>query len=719
MLPNILSRKAYRTCSVLVCIGLSFLLLVSGCGGGGGGGGTPLPAPDVSVTISGTADDGTANSPIANAVCVFKDSDGNLSTGITADATGRFTFTVLPDKEGFLYCRPRNISRLNLFTFLSTTGLAAGDEIANEDVNPATTVAASVILSEGSADPLNRKNQLLADIEAGRDADLSLLVSLTTEAFKRIVEHDIDVNFGGDDQGGGEGGAGGGGVGGGAGDGGDASPIGNASCEFIVVGDLSNGKVLHNAALDDLLDDGHISRSDLTAIRDEMSAAVAGRETELTAAYTRFFGTGGIGTPLAVTADSSGEYFIETPPDVPGFVRCYPPGNDQLILATYISGRTAGADLLGQDLDPSTTLFSNNVAAELMDVVDTSLLSQIKDNYLEDTRDLGLVHIVKEGDEIKGFQIQDPASQIDNDASMVAFTATSLYLSYIKNGINRDYIGVLNEVAAAEEVTQNNTGLSGARLTVLNESVTTAANDLSTGFGHALKTARIKVTVTDSSDGSAIDAADAMIVDPNSLGAVPLLPLANSCDVDGVFGSDCVDATDSSGQVVFFLNPAPTTLTDYTVQVSKEGYITKQVVTQAFRLAKLSPSVALQRSVAPTLTNAAYSLVILNDCTESDGGLPHSTFNLSFDYNDINGDANQAAGAVLGVDYQFVGGRNFQEDQSAALTGTEGFSGSIQFEKCIRFDNTSELDVTFSLTDGDGNPSDALLLNIARPTGAN
>lgn len=301
---------------------------------------------------------------------------------------------------------------------------------------------------------------------------------------------------------------------------------------------------------------------------------------------------------------------------------------------------------------------------------------------------------------------------------MVAFTTTSLYLSYYKNNISQDFIGALNQVAAAGGVDQSSTGLPDAQVAVLGSSVNTVAADLNTGLGHALGTARIKLTVTDSADGSAIDAADVILVDPDGIGTVPL---TGGCVVDGVGGSDCADATDTSGQVVFCLNPAPVASTDYTVLVSKSGYITKQMTTQTIALATVGLSVGLEPepSAPTTLSNAGYSLVILNECTKSDGGLPYSTFNLSFDYSDANGDANQAAGATLAVDYEFVGGNKFQVDQTASLAGADGFSGSIEFDQCIRFDDRSQLNVTFTLTDGDGNASDGLLLSITRPLGAN
>jgi hypothetical protein len=126
-------------------------------------------------------------------------------------------------------------------------------------------------------------------------------------------------------------------------------------------------------------------------------------------------------------------------------------------------------------------------------------------------------------------------------------------------------------------------------------------------------------------------------------------------------------------------------------------------------------------SVASTLSNPVYSIVGLNNRADPLGGLPYSTFNIGFDYSDINGDANAEAGASLNIQYQFSGvdGRYFEEDRTDVLSGINGYSGSVRFDVYIRFDDRTGVVITFTLTDGGRNISNALELNINRPEGAN
>ena len=89
-------KKIAAILSVFVLIAF-----MAACGGGGGGGGDDGGAGGpTGVTISGTADDGTANSPISRAECVFVDLNGLRRVGTTADAIGRFSINVPPDEEG-------------------------------------------------------------------------------------------------------------------------------------------------------------------------------------------------------------------------------------------------------------------------------------------------------------------------------------------------------------------------------------------------------------------------------------------------------------------------------------------------------------------------------------------------------------------------------------------------------------------------------------------
>ena len=55
--------------TIVMVIVLAFIVAVFGCGGSGGGGGGGSSVTSENVTISGTIDDGTSNSPIGNAEC--------------------------------------------------------------------------------------------------------------------------------------------------------------------------------------------------------------------------------------------------------------------------------------------------------------------------------------------------------------------------------------------------------------------------------------------------------------------------------------------------------------------------------------------------------------------------------------------------------------------------------------------------------------------------
>ena len=411
-----------------------FALLISlGCGGGGGG---DSLSTEENVTISGKVDDGTANSPIPDALCFFEDQNG-VTYSWRSNTIGEFLIVLPPDVEGNIRCHPSGIPNLALSTFLSTKGEEAGNKILGEDVTPARTVVAGIIDSENPAVPQARKLELLNAIETGQEPDLTLVVFLTTQLYKSMLTKNVNVNFGGGEGGGG---SGGGGVGGGAGDGGDRSPIANARCEFIVSNDLNQGTALRSAALADFLDDGMINRPDLDAVKDEVNSLFEGREEEVQAAFEKVFPSS-LGEAFVDITDADGMYFIESPPNVPGFVRCLPPNQEKLILATYVPGRQEKKDILNQDVTPATTFFSHNIASKLSDGLSTA-----KENYLNDYAGLMDVHIKKDGEMVTGFELQDGSNPNDKDVGLVAFSATSLFNILYKNRVNVDYLAALDHL---------------------------------------------------------------------------------------------------------------------------------------------------------------------------------------------------------------------------------------------------------------------------------
>jgi hypothetical protein len=124
-------------------------------------------------------------------------------------------------------------------------------------------------------------------------------------------------------------------------------------------------------------------------------------------------------------------------------------------------------------------------------------------------------------------------------------------------------------------------------------------------------------------------------------------------------------------------------------------------------------------STVPMLSNPVYSLVGLNNYVDPAGGLPYSTYNIGFDYSDINGDANVEAGATLRLQAQFIGGYYYDNDMTHVLSGINGYSGSVRFDVHIRWDITTRVVETITLTDGGGNISNAIEITIDRPEGAN
>ena len=389
-----------KVTAILSVLGLIYFMV--GCGGGGGGGDDDNGGGGgdrEEVTISGTADDGTSNSPIRRAECTFVDLIGNRPAKTTANNDGQFSIKVPINEEGHIRCSPENIPKLILSTFLSTEGRKDGDKISGEGVTPATTVVADIIDSENPAVPTARKLELLNAIVDDTDPEhdeLSLLVQASQILFKEMMNNGIDVIFGGGGEGGGYNGSDdGGGVGGDAGDGADFSPIPNARCDFALE---LEGNALFHAALEDLRD-GKLDRPDLADIKDEVEEAIKDIVTQLENAFIKKF-PDGVGKPYSDETEDNGRYFLPIPPEVQGFVRCTPPNLSKLKLATFVSteGLADGDKILGQDVTPATTFFSHSVATELSDDLIT-----VKENYLDDIAGLGDIHIVKDGETITEF----------------------------------------------------------------------------------------------------------------------------------------------------------------------------------------------------------------------------------------------------------------------------------------------------------------------------
>ena len=164
------------------------------------------------------------------------------------------------------------------------------------------------------------------------------------------------------------------------------------------------------------------------------------------------------------------------------------------------------------------------------------------------------------------------------------FSATSLFNSFFKNGVNGDYLAALENLTTTGRVNPSfltDSGMPSAQADELQDNVTQdAATALGTGLGSALSTARIGVTVI---DGGLIGGAEVDIPNPSS---------GISCD-------SCPATTDATGQVTLNLSNVPPTATEITVVVSGvPGYETAAATTQVVAFA----TVDLEIKMTPSFT---------------------------------------------------------------------------------------------------------------------
>ena len=540
-----------------------------------GGGGSNGKKTEPLVTVTGIVDDGIPNSPIRDGWCGSLDPNSfGLREGWVVG--GRYTIRVPPDKEGYIQCSPSNMQRLRLCTFVSTKGYEDEDTISGEHVTLNTTVVASIIAHEEPADPQALKDELLDAIENG-DRELNQVVDLLGIMWNAMLNAQINVNLGGG-PGDGPGDGPGTGAGGDAGDGGDFSPIPNARCDFAL--DLE-GKVLYSSALEDLRD-GELNRPDLAAIKEEVEEKIKDLKSEIKIALDNKF-PDGVGIPYLDIADENGRYFLPIPPNVQGYVRCSPPDQPKLKLATLVPKLQEGEKKDDQNVTPATTIFSHSIATELSGDLDT-----VKENYLDDILGLGDIQIIKDGETITGFQLKDTSVK-DKNVGLVAFSAASLFNILYKNGMDVDYLAALDGLIDNQEVRSED--LEDLEIPkedaekwseVVNTSNVDAGKDLDPTnpviLGDALSKARIKVTVLDWLDGEGILGAEVDITDAPS----------------GVVCENCPGETDENGEVTLTLTGVKTEPAEITVKTSGvSGFIEKQVKTKVVAFATVDLEIVM------------------------------------------------------------------------------------------------------------------------------
>ncbi len=536
------------------------------------------------VTVTGKVDDGTLNSPISWAECIFVDLNGALHYSTTANEDGIYEFSnVIPDLEGHIRCNHPEIPKLQLSTFLNIESFAGEDPISGEDITPTTTVVAGIINSENPADPMTRRNDLFDAIENG-NTELRLLVDLSTRLYKAMLVKQINVRFG--DEYPGES-PGVGGAGGDVGDGADFSPIPNARCDFALE---LEGEVLFSSALEDLRD-CKLDRPDLAAIKEELEEYCKDPETReaFKKKMDELFPKG-VGKSISEIADEDGKYSLPIPFNVQGFVRCAPPDQPNLKLAALVPKLQEEDDLRSdQDVTPQTTVFSDRIAKKL-----SGDLSDVKENYLDEIAGLRIGYTKENGD-ITEFEIIEPEAYLESEMAdegvgLVAYSATSLFNIFYQNETNADYLAALRDFIAQKEVDSDflvdKLGLSKAEAEnaakIVNLAVETAEKDvLEIDLESALTTARINVTVLDR--GTGVENANVKIKDD---------------PMSGVECKDCPGETDEHGEVTLTLTGVPSDATEITVVTDNVSAFEKKATkTKVVAFATVNLEIAFSREL--------------------------------------------------------------------------------------------------------------------------
>jgi hypothetical protein len=591
-------------CLTLVVVTSAFGMF--GCEGGGGSSTNALSSsPPATVTVRGRVDDGTPNSPIANAQCQVVDVQGSTVGSMTTDTNGLFQVGIPPGMETFIGCNPQALRNLLLATFVSTVGVAAGQtrpETGFEEITPRTTMIANILAETQPADLQRRKTELLNALE-GQDPDLSLMAGAATTLFNAMLQSQIaDVDFTplfrtSEDSAGGD--SDGGGASGGAGDGADLSPLPDVLCEFTP-------HLQGNSALADVLD-GAVDRPELQRIASRLPQGAA-----LGAAFARFLPEGlhplVNGQPLRTRTDANGAYFLPVPPQTPGFVSCAARSN--LALATFVRGRQAGETLTDQNVSPPNEFF----AELLQPLFPAQEVPAIEDNFLADIGNLrepsrGVVQLetVQTAD---GLNIADTngdgvacsfvggtqaAAVMYPAAGGAAFISTTLFKALLveaRNPAILSYADILTNILTrtnqggepliemqAEDLVAG--GVPAARAAVVAPLLNTCFNariqqDLATALPRVVRAGRMRVTVRNAS-GTLLPNAQVVVE-----GTFPAPP-ASRCPSGAMSGAAnrLVCQTDANGQVIFILfgqttlGPNPVTVT----ATSPDSTLTKQLQT--------------------------------------------------------------------------------------------------------------------------------------------
>ena len=352
-----------------------------------------------------------------------------------------------------------------------------------EEVSPRTTVIAEILAQTAPSNAQARKAELLAALQV-RDPDLTGLVNAATALFNAMHQQQItNVDFsnvgsadsddgdsgesgsgtGSDSGSGNSGGSDAGGAAGATGDGAELSPFANAQCEFVLD---PHG----DTALEDLLLNGALDRLDLQPI-----AAAFTPDADVQQASARLFphGLQRLGSnrqPLRTTTDAQGAYFLPVPAATAGFVSCAP--GPLLTVSAFVPARQPGEILLGQDVSPSSQIFTSFIFPQLP----APAVQAVKRNFLAD---IGALHtpsggIVRmetvttpagrmiadtDGDGLVcSLRIRDPQEGAMQyvDAGAMSYTAIALFKALLieaRNQPSANYETILTTVLTRQDAT--------------------------------------------------------------------------------------------------------------------------------------------------------------------------------------------------------------------------------------------------------------------------
>ena len=581
-----------------VCLTLLVVSSTLGMFGCDGGGGTHNLPPRTTVTLQGRVDDGTPNSPIANAQCQVVDVRGSPGGSSTTDTNGRFEVGIPPGMETFIGCHPPALPNLVLATFVSTVGVAAGQtrpETGFEEISPRTTIMANIIAATHPTDRQQRKTELLHAL-GEQEPDISLLAGAATALFNAMLQSQITaVDFTplfDTSEDGTSGGVGDGGASGGVGDGGQAvaSVMGQSfhhcqrSCASLRR--TSRATVRWPTCWTVLW-----TGLSCSALR-HACPKVQHWGMPLHASCPRGLPPLVKGQPLRTRTDAHGAYFLPVPPHTPGFVSCA--ARAHLALATFVRGRQVGETLTDQQVSPPSEFF----AALLQPLFPAQEVSTIEENFLADIGNLrepsrGVVRL-ETTQTASGLTIADTdgdgvvcsfvggtqgAAVLYEPAGGAALIATTLFKALLveaRNPAILSYADILTNIlirtdqggnplieVRAEDLVHG--GVPAARAAMVASLLNTCFDvrirqDLATPLPRVVRAGRMRVTVRHASG--------------------TLLPNAQVV-VEGTFPARPAARTDANGQVIFLLfgqttlGPNPVTVT----VTAPDGTLARQLQT--------------------------------------------------------------------------------------------------------------------------------------------